>query len=284
VSVIKELLSTDTFSLAVANRGPLADYVAKHPGWQNGLAAIPGLNRLFNNAGQPLDTRLVQVLEANVGVFSAGPHVVTITVNGPTAGVATGTAKALVDQFSDEVLSSRRQRAQAAVDYDAALLKSAQSSMADATHKLAVYSQAHPGATIGNDPNEASLGTTLDLAQQRYDSLLADFNQATLSLQRVADLSGFHLIDGPTAATSPISSKKQIIAGGIVGGIVGLAIAGGILIALTLGDRTARRAEDVERVLGLQVIGVVGRQRPQPRQRIRRKVNGGERRTVPSNR
>jgi uncharacterized protein involved in exopolysaccharide biosynthesis len=280
VSVIQELLGTSEFSLAVVHRGPLAKYIADHPHWQSGLAAFPGLDKAFGPSGQSVDERAVSVLAASVSVAATGPQVVMLTVSGPTADVARGTASALVNQFTDEVLAGRKGKAQAAVAYDTAILQSAQQQLSDAQKALSAYEADHKGATLDIDPTLSSLRTGLDLASQRYDSALAQYNQAALDLQHVADTSGFHVIDQPTLPVRPIGVKKRMLLTGLAGLVVGLTVSIAVLVALTVLDRTARRPEDLEQALNVEVIGTIRRYR-QPRQRPQgRKRHGRERHSV----
>lgn len=257
VAIIKEFLSTQQFVHAVATRGPLESYLASHSNWQTGWAAFPGLAKVFGNASQPPDVRAADAIAKGVAVTSSGPQVVAITFNGPTAAVAQGTVKAILDQFSDQVLSTRRAQAQSAVTTQSTVVDNAQQAVARAQSELGAYEAAHPQASLANDTQLASLETAVGLVTDRYQNEVVTMDKVTTDLAEVGQNAGFHVIDQPTSAGSPAGRSKQLLLATIAGLLVGLALSGALVFILTALDRTARRPEDLQRALGLLVIGSV---------------------------
>jgi capsular polysaccharide biosynthesis protein len=69
---------------------------------------------------------------------------------------------------------------------------------------------------------------------------------------------GFRVIDSPQAGIA-ISTSKKVLGAGLAGLLVGIVVSLLIMSALTAADRTAHRAEDIKRALGLEVAASIGR-------------------------
>jgi uncharacterized protein involved in exopolysaccharide biosynthesis len=262
-AVLHELLSTRAFDVAVADRGPLAAYLASTPNNQAGLAAVPVIGKLFKNTAASVDDRVASELPTSVSVVSAGPQVAVLTVDEPQAAVATGTAKALVDQLTAQIVANQTSSDRNAATYYQQQAAGAQADLQTAEKALTAYQADHPSVPANGigDVSATQLKLTVDLAQQRYETLLGQYQQAQLNLTNVASLSGFRIIDAPSTATL-VSSRKRLVMAGIAGVLAGLTLAVIVLLVLTASDRTARRARDVERSLGLEVAASIAHYSP----------------------
>jgi uncharacterized protein involved in exopolysaccharide biosynthesis len=195
-----------------------------------------------------------------VGFVDAGPQVLNIVVTAPDPAVAAGTAKALVTQYASQVAAAQTATDQTAVTYYDEQVVQAQVSLQQAQQALSTYLVDHPTAsTVGTgDATATELNQALSLDTTTYQSLLGQYQQAQLTLANVSSQTGFRVLDAPTASGVATSTKKKLLEVGIAGLVVGLLVSVLILTALTAIDRTARRAEDIKRTLGLEVAASIG--------------------------
>jgi uncharacterized protein involved in exopolysaccharide biosynthesis len=281
---IQELLTTRSFAVAVGTSGPLGAYLASHPNAEStGLAAIPGLDSLFGGSKSSLDDQISNYLPNMVGFVDAGPQVLNIIVTAPDPAVATGTAQALITEYKAQVDAAQTASDQTAVNYYGQQVTQAQASLQQSQEALSTYRANHPnaaaaaaggaGGTSSVSATSAPTGTenatmtelnqAVSLDTTTYQSLLAEYQQAQLSLANVNSQTGFSVLDAPAASGTVTSSKKKLLEVGGAGLVVGLLVSVLIITALTAMDRTARRAEDIKRTLGLEVAASIRHVPPQ---------------------
>jgi uncharacterized protein involved in exopolysaccharide biosynthesis len=259
--VVQELLKSRSFDVSVGHSGGLAAYLTGHPNAEaTGLAAIPGLHSLFSSSQGSLDDQLAVDIPLDVTVAPTGPQVVAITVQGPSPGVAAGTARALVSEYASEVVKAQTASDQVAVTYYGQQVAQGQATLQSAEQALIAYQDQHPQlAANALDPTATELSQAVDNARTSYQSLLSQYEQANLSLTNEGNNTGFRVLDAAAANGSPVSISKKVLGASIGGLLVGLLVSVLMLSALTAADRTARRALDLKRVLGLDVAASVGR-------------------------
>ena len=270
VGVFKELIDTRNFCVSVGQRGPLAAYLDE-PGH------LPGTN-LFNTAvlqvlpqraATATTTHAVLVedavqdtLQRKVVVKSVGPEVVTVTFDFTDARVAGATLRALIDQFSEDILSLRRSQAQTQVRIFDDQSQSLQANITTADAAVGTYLAAHPEQRVANPPPDATLASlqqTDKLAHDRYAALVQQLDQARLLLAGNAgpDAVGFRVLDDPETPHLPSSLSKVLLlygGAGLVAGILLVAFLAALLVAV---DNTIRRPSDLLRVTDARVIGVI---------------------------
>jgi capsular exopolysaccharide synthesis family protein len=114
---------------------------------------------------------------------------------------------------------------------------------------------------LGNNGNLTSgqsgaqqLQSTLALYQQIHANLLSSYENVRLS--RLRSTSNIVPVEPAVTPTAPIRPKP--ITNTVLGVIVGLLLAGGIAFLIEYMDDSIKNPEDVERILGVPVIGYIG--------------------------
>lgn len=112
-----------------------------------------------------------------------------------------------------------------------------------------------PVTSEGDTTSQLSqLQTTLGLYQQIYINLLN--NLEAVRLARLQNTPNVVQIEAAAVPSKPI--RPQPVANVGFGIVIGLMLAGGIAFLIEYIDDTIRTPEDVERILGLPVIGYIG--------------------------
>jgi uncharacterized protein involved in exopolysaccharide biosynthesis len=265
----KEILKTRSFCTKVGSSSPLASDVAAK------LKASPDLitrilhkfqGGLASSDPAALDAALYDTINKNTTVTVTGPEIVSITFDYSDPVIAAKTAQAIVDEFSTELLGGRRIQAQATLTFYDQQVKSQQTELAAADAAVYAYLQAHPAQqapTAVPDVDLTALRRTDDFARTRYESLLAKLDQARLDVAAGGQLgaAGFRIIDAPQV---PYRSKGFVrsAAFGAAGGLgAGLFISLLALLALTAGDTSFHRPEELSADLGQRVVGTIPRAR-----------------------
>jgi uncharacterized protein involved in exopolysaccharide biosynthesis len=268
--VFNELLGSRSFCVAVGQRGPLANYLAQ-PGHgvppSDPATALSALYGELRGDGSPAagsqatgDAIVAQV--EKVKVASSGPQLVTLTFDFPDPVVASGTLKAILDEFSSEVLASQRTQAQEQLGYLTQQVADQQKLVAGADADVAHYLAQHAELRSVNPPPDATfsgLQQVADTAHQQYAYLIQQRDQVQFQVNALkqGSTSEFRVIDSPIPPTKPNSLMKTLLSAAAAGLGIGLLLAGAILAALVFADRTLRTADDVERSLGLKVVGSI---------------------------
>jgi uncharacterized protein involved in exopolysaccharide biosynthesis len=235
---LQEFLGTRQFLVAVGRNGPVG-------------AALGKVYR-----GTALDDQIVAVLNKAITVAVAGPQVVTISMTSTNPGYIPGTLSAVATEYVAEITSTIQSRDQATQGYYQTELAAAQSSLTAADQRVAGYLMAHPNASIASDVTYNQLSQAAIQAQENLTTVQSNLGQANLSVQNVSGPASFHVVDAAPAAVE-VSSKKHMVFTVVAGLAAGVVISLLALSALTGFDKTARRTEDIETVLGLQVVGTI---------------------------
>jgi uncharacterized protein involved in exopolysaccharide biosynthesis len=258
--VLTELLKTRSFGLKVAARGPLAsDIVARASGSDgaNPLQFLQGLSKPKTQA--QLDDLTYLTVSKNVSVQAAGPQIVAIDFTYPDAVVGAKTTQAIVDQFIDELLGTRRTQADYSVSFFSDQVKVAQEQAAAADAKVYDYLASHPELRVINavpDVKLTQLRREDDNARDRYVGLLTQLDQAKLVQAEAQQSSpnGLRVLDAPLVPTQPMSSNRVLLQAGVAGLAGGLVITLLALVLITMSDTSLRRPEDVELFLGFKAL------------------------------
>lgn len=129
---------------------------------------------------------------------------------------------------------------------------------------LGLYQQAYAnlvvlGQTEGGNGNDSTsqrliqVQSTLSLYQQIYINLLN--NLETVRFSRLQNTQSIDQIQMAVAPESPI--RPQPLNNAMLAGVVGLIVAAGVVFLIEYLDDTLKVPEDVERVLGLPLIGYI---------------------------
>lgn len=127
---------------------------------------------------------------------------------------------------------------------------------------LSLYQQIYSNLVVLGKPSDAvnaqsgqlaQLQSTLDLYQKVYLSLLD--SQASVRLARLQNTPNVVQIDQAVVADIPV--RPRPVTNTLLAGLVGLMLAGGIAFLIEYLDDTIKTPEDVERILGLSVIGYI---------------------------
>lgn len=236
-SLLSELLATRAFDVRIADRMR----VVAPPGTQIGA-----------------DDQIIQSLAHQVSTSIPGPQVLALTFTARSQGLAVATGRAVIDEFMKEITSTRSSRGAALSDYYQARADGAAKALQDANAKLASYMSAHPVTAAQPVDNVATqLAQAAAVAQQQFNTMQDNLNQASINVTRVADTNVLHIIDAPSVPDAPLGGKKRIVLVGVGAGFAGAIISMLVLIWLTASDSSLRRGEDVERLLGVGVVGVI---------------------------
>ena len=266
---LKEILKTRSFCSKVGSSSPLASDVAAK------LKSSPDLlTRALSSLGGGVSTADPAALEAalydtinkKTVVTATGPEIVSITFDYSDPVIAAKTAQAIVDEFTSELLGGRRIQAQATLTFYDEQVKSQYAELAAADAAYYRYLQSHPAEqapTTVPSVDLTALRRTDDLARTRYDSLLLKLDGARLDVAAVAQpgAAGFRVIDAPQVPYRSKGFLRSAAFGGAGGLGAGLFISLLALLALTAGDTSFHRPEELSADLGQRVVGAIPRVR-----------------------
>lgn len=268
-AMFQELVGSRSFCVAIGHRGPLASYmssghmpstdpISTAMGYVNDLRHPPNAQ----SKRQVLDDAIVDLLQHKVGVAATGPEIVTVTFNYPNATIAAATLKALLEQFSDDLLATQRAQVNQQVGFYQQQVEAQQQVVTTANTAVNDYLSKHPNLSASNtaaDPTLASLQQVASQAQQQFAEVIKQLNGAKLQQKNLTDgdPSQFRTIDQPIPPPRPVSFTKQLLMGAGGGLVVGLVITLLALVVMTILDRSVRTEEQAEQALGLRVIGSI---------------------------
>jgi uncharacterized protein involved in exopolysaccharide biosynthesis len=268
-SSLLELTRTRYFTAKVAHRGPLAAALAAQPIQKSGLSWLKAkLTGGATGARYPtpdeVDATAADIVSRNVAITAVGPQIVEISFAYGDPRIASGTAQAVVDQFLEETLASKKARSQVVADFYAGQLKGAQDALTQADSAVNQYLAQHPemrSPTAVPDARLVQLQHTDQQARDVMSSFQNKIDQARLDVAALSapGASGMRLMDAADVPAQAGVNKKllvQALGAGLGLGLIVLVLG---LLVLTLADTTLRRPEDVEQALGLRLAGAIPR-------------------------
>lgn len=120
---------------------------------------------------------------------------------------------------------------------------------------LVVLGKPVEGGQGSNSTRLSQLQSTLSLYQQIYINLLN--SQASVRLARLQNTPNAVQIDQAVVPVEPV--RPRPLTNTLLAGLIGLMLAGGIAFLIEYLDDTIKTPEDVERLLGLSVIGYIAK-------------------------
>jgi uncharacterized protein involved in exopolysaccharide biosynthesis len=237
-TTLQELLATSEFLVEVGHDGGLANYFGSR---------LPA--SLVNG-------EIAGTLSNKFAVAVVGPQVLRVTMTSSNPVDMQGTLGAVATAYVNEVTGTLKARDQASVAYEQTQVESSEQALQQANAAATAYQQAHPLATPTNNVTLNQLTQTAFQAQNTYTTNSQTLEQAQVTLQNVATPTAFHVIDPPSASYR-LSNKKHAIFTIVAGLAAGVVISILALSALTARDKTARVPEDIETMLGMNVVGTI---------------------------
>lgn len=236
---INELLGTDAFTANVAAAAGVDD------------GSVAGL-------------RTTGDVRNAVTAYSSGENLVVVRARTPDPAASQALVIATIDSFVQEVIDSVGAESATAEDYFRDLLTRYEAEYADATQALEEYLLEHPEPAIGDRPiSEQIVVSRLTSAAERAEGNVVQtqrsLEQAQLTAeQERADMEQrLRLIDEPFVPLEPVSSRRSAIMSFAVFFALGLIVAVGGVVLVTLMDRTVRRPDEVRDRYGVDAIATV---------------------------
>ena len=251
---LTEMLRTRAFIEDIARRTTLAPLLATNEGRDE----------------------LAEYLQRSISATATGSKLLTIRVRADSPDVAYELINATLNSFRDRSAVDRANQTSMVIAFYEGQVTNAEDEAQKASDALRRYLAANPryssvdpsSRTVGSslglpvaaiDPQLADLIRSQDIAQKEQERLRGLLDQAQFDSQ--AALEGgdaaFQIIDQPVMPTTSQRERRRLIIFPAAALLVGLAVGGALLVILTVADRSARWAEDLDRIG--KVIGVVPR-------------------------
>ena len=236
---ISELLGTDGF----------VDQVADRAGLKTALAS---------GAITPDDIR------AHVFANASGYQLLRVTATWPNGQTAQQLSQAAIDSYVSYVVASQVSKTKDASAFWAQRAAAYQTKLDAAQLALREYVANNPAPDVGERPDSETLdmqalSDAVDQAQEQVANALTEQENNDLSTQQLttATNQALQVVDAPDASAAPESIKRQQALTIAIFLVLGLIVAGGLLIIATFLDRTVRSAEDVAFSTSLVVVATV---------------------------
>jgi hypothetical protein len=259
-AVLQEFLGTEQFLVNVGHRGPLAAFLAQYHPAKKGPSALfsklTSLVRKGSSVAAPVDSQIVSTLGKAFSMTVTGPQIVRITMTGVSGSYLPGTLNAVAAEYTAEVTGSLRSRDAASLSYYQSQVNAAKATLNSANSAVLAYQHSHPAALPTTDPNYNQLTQVAFQDQTNLTSLQSSLQQSDLALQNVQAPASFHVVD-PASSPFRLSNKKHMIFTVVAGLAAGMIISILALSAMMAMDTTARREEDLDGVLGMEVVAII---------------------------
>jgi hypothetical protein len=236
---INELLGTDSFAASVAASA----------GVDNG--SVEGLQTTGDVRGA-------------VAAYASGENLVVVRARTADPVASKQLVVATIDSFVQEVIDSVGAESAAAEEYFRELLARYETEYDDATDELEKYLVDHPEPPVGERPiGEQIVVSRLTSAAERAEANVVQtqrsLEQAQLTAeQERADMQQrLRLIDEPYVPGAPISSNRGAIISFVLYVALGLILAVGGVVLVTVVDRTVRRGDEVREWYGVDALATV---------------------------
>jgi uncharacterized protein involved in exopolysaccharide biosynthesis len=261
--ILSQDLKTSTFAIAVADAGPLDAYLTAHPGAMSTNPIHPLKEMVLGASAprKPSSDELKAYLGTHVTVATVGPNQLTVTVTAPTPAVARDTTNAVIAQLLSSELAAKIAPLQTNLDL---LQKEAavQNLVVQADVKLVQdYLAANPklakdSTAAASDPQLAVLQAAASEAGTTFKDFLTaiDKVKSDIATAQQPKLAPFRVVDSPQLPSSVALGKQEIIAiaAGLFAGLLAVAVMAALLVRL---DTTIHSADEVQRMVGLPVLG-----------------------------
>jgi uncharacterized protein involved in exopolysaccharide biosynthesis len=238
--LLNELLTTRRFRLDVGRRGPLGEYLRRHPA--NGWGPFTVVSQL---RGVPaLADRIVSALSTkHVIATISGPQVLAVSLDAPDPKVAAETLRALVQEFVRENTLLGVETGQRAVANYQRQVDLAAAAAAKARARVTDYLRLHPNARASS-PRLVALRNAETAANAQLTNATTSLNQlAGDRPSAAAETTTFRVIDPPRIPRSPNGKHKKILFALIAGLFVGVGVSVMAVIASTRLDGLAKIME-----------------------------------------
>ena len=215
-------------------------------------------------------------LQRSISAAASGNKLLNVRVRADSGEIAYEVIVATLNAFRDRSAADRATQTSMVIAFYEGQVKNAEEELSKARDALRRYLVANPryssidpsarvvGASLGLpvaaiDPQLADLIRAQENAQKEQERLRGLLDQAQFDSQ--AALEGgdaaFQVVDQPVMPTTAQRERRRLIIFPTAALLVGLAVGGALLVILTVSDRSARWADDLDKVG--KVIGVVPR-------------------------
>ncbi len=227
--LLGELLATRRFRFAVGRHGPLAGYLARHAHEGYGPTELIARLRGAGSLNDRIDSALgpSQFRSAVVG-----RHVLKLSLEGPSAAVASGTLRVLVDRLDLAGRTSLLIDGKATIAYYEDQLRSASQALVATQNAVTAYTRNHPHATSSSvnlsaltEAESAALSLRIDAGKE--------LGQAVADHARLKTAATFRTIDPPLSSATSIGGPKRLVLGILAGLLLGALVSGLGVVALT---------------------------------------------------
>jgi len=237
---VNSLLQTDQFVRDVAQRAGFADEIT-------------------NGSLTPAKLRSELTSWAN------GPNLLVVAASHRDPSSAQRLASATIDGFVDSVVTSNLGDSSAAQSVLGSLLTRYQSDVDAARSTVDAWLKDHPTPAFGAvraEEDQAQfkrLNDALTQATDRYNATLAKSDSAQLAAQQAkSDVAQrLKVIDQPSLPVAPVSGLKAKAMTLVLFMLLGLLLAGAVVVMGALSDRSVRFADDVKQRLGQRLLTTV---------------------------
>ena len=207
-------------------------------------------------------------VRSHVFATPSGDNLLQVTSTTGSPELSQQLAKALIDSYTQYVLTAETASSESAATFIQTELDGAKQQVTDAEDALAAYFDAHPSPTIGSRPDVQQLqiqrlNDAITSAQNQVDTYQTKLDEATIATkQSESDITQrLQLVDEPRLPSFPEPVRKTQIMSLAVFLMLGLFIALASLLVVSLLDRSVRSADDLEGISDLEVIASIPRQR-----------------------
>jgi hypothetical protein len=216
-TILKELLQTPVYDLAVAEGSTLPNYLAS--GAKSGFSPSTLMNRPH---GSPQDQAAAAIASGVTG-GAAGPQVLELAYNGPTPAVARSVLASAITQLKDAAPGYSNQFAAQEENYFQGSAILAARAVANAQASLADYKSQHPYANSGSDTIYAALTASVKTNKAALASATAAAQSTTGAGPGLK--ATISVIDSPSLPAAPVVSASGLALGLLGGLFAGLLIA-----------------------------------------------------------
>ncbi|MGD0766419.1 MAG: hypothetical protein ABR978_08990, partial [Dehalococcoidia bacterium] len=258
-ATFNERLSTESFRASILSAAGLDDQVAqgKWPG-KSGLgsllAKLPFFGGSSSSDAETNRNRALAAVKASLSAEAPGNNLMYIVYVGGDADVGVALVNGAIETYQNE----NQKQSSAALDFYATQVAELQQELVAADSDLRAYQAEHPaaaGAPVG--ASEAQLQSVYNIRLSQYELAMNRQSDAQWQASLTSTNSDFSVVDPPRAPLGSALNRPHAAMLTFLGVVLGVGL-GGLLIALrTWFDQVVRRAEDVQRLLGLELLAVV---------------------------